>query len=367
MAANAASLNIVDVRSAAHKSGGHKAAAAPGPDEDTVSRDVEKGFTSFEAGKLMEVRMIRHLHLYTVLLWTCFGVVDILHTTAAVPLVVVEHVWGGLDVAAKVLFSSSLTMTGVVSLYEAEKQEAWLAEQRVRTPGGAPKATQCVLCACVSPAQGGAAMACGDACLLCCATTNPQAAAIADAATEANRQVLMAHAITAEKAEEQAGRIDALSSLVQEGWALVVGDMMQAGQIPAGYDGEPMKIPSLADSSVEEQSTIRSSFAARASSTLKSFGIPLDPAAAARQRSRGGMSGSAQVSVGASRASSTGGEGQPAPAPSGKSHQGLATQPEEEAGAGGGGGGAAPEGGGAGEGAPGPPVPAAQVSGGGAG
>lgn len=32
----------------------------------------------------------------------------------------------------QVLFSSSLTMTGVISLYEAEKQEAWLAEQRVR-------------------------------------------------------------------------------------------------------------------------------------------------------------------------------------------------------------------------------------------
>lgn len=73
----------------------------------------------------------------------------------------VEHLWGALDVMAKargfttvlpyppsvvgsclacahapsplqILFSSSLTMTGVVSLYEAEKVEAWHAEQRVR-------------------------------------------------------------------------------------------------------------------------------------------------------------------------------------------------------------------------------------------
>lgn len=103
-----------------------------------MARDVEKGFVSFEESKLMEVRMIRHLHFFTIALWFAFGVVDMLHTTAAIPLVLIEHIWGAIDVAAKVLFSSSLTMTGVVSLYEGEKKTAWLAEQRVRRLGPSP-------------------------------------------------------------------------------------------------------------------------------------------------------------------------------------------------------------------------------------
>lgn len=44
---------------------------------------------------------------------------------------------------------------------------------------------------------------------------------MADAATTANREVLMANAIAGDKNVDQAGRIEELSKLVQEGWALV--------------------------------------------------------------------------------------------------------------------------------------------------
>lgn len=214
----AASLHYVDVRE------------EPGRQRSQIqveemARDVEKGFSSFEQGKLMEVRMLKHLHFFTMLLWFCFGVVDVLHTVDAVPLVVIEHLWGVLDVGAKVLFSSSLTMTGVVSLYEAEKQEAWLAEQRVRFRGGGGLHARHARIS-AFPLRLASPLFCWwpasrDWNHAKSSSQPAQAAAIAEAATVANREALMSAAIVSETATEQAGRIDELSRLVQEGWALV--------------------------------------------------------------------------------------------------------------------------------------------------
>lgn len=78
------------------------------------------------------LRMIRHLHWTTISLWTAFGINDTLIVMGLLPPLYAEHAWALLDMLAKVLFSSMLSMTAVVSLDEAEKQSAWLNEEKAR-------------------------------------------------------------------------------------------------------------------------------------------------------------------------------------------------------------------------------------------
>lgn len=96
----------------------------------------------------------------------------------------------------------------------------------------------------------------------------------------------MAQAIAVEQTTEQADRIEELSKLVQEGWAVVVGDMVDTGHLPAGYAGEPVKLLSLASSSsADEEGSMRDKFITSASFTLRSMGLTTD-VSAIRQRSR---------------------------------------------------------------------------------
>lgn len=120
------------------------------------------------------LRMIRHLHWTTIGLWTAFGLNDTLIVLGVLPAFFAEHAWALLDMLAKVLFSSMLSSTAVVSLDEAEKQSAWLNEEKAR---GAIRSS-------------------------------------ADIVNEAY------------------SRTESLSKLCQEGWGLVVQTFMQRGIVP---------------------------------------------------------------------------------------------------------------------------------------
>lgn len=128
----------------------------------------------FRLSAATTLRMIRHLHYITLSLWTAFGFCDTLLVMGLLPVFWAEHAWALLDMLAKVLFSTMLSMTAVVSLDEAEKQSAWLNEEKAR---GAIRSSEDVV-------------------------------------------------------NEVSSRTETLTRLCQEGWGLVVQTFMQKGIVP---------------------------------------------------------------------------------------------------------------------------------------
>lgn len=92
--------------------------------EDEVSLEA------FRGSARVTLRMISHAHWLFAIVLPAFGLNDIVASTGLVPLIYTENFWGLLDVSAKVLFSSALSVTGLMTQDETEKQRAWLAGQR---------------------------------------------------------------------------------------------------------------------------------------------------------------------------------------------------------------------------------------------
>ena len=76
-----------------------------GPLTDAEAGDpvtgIERGRSAFHQSARTTVRMIRHTHALTLLLWVGFGINDALASSGVVPLSATEEAWSVLDVFAK--------------------------------------------------------------------------------------------------------------------------------------------------------------------------------------------------------------------------------------------------------------------------
>lgn len=156
-----------------------KAVAAAAPSAEAAeAAEAEVGLEAFRGSARTTLRMISHAHWLMFIILPTFGLNDVIASTSLAPLSWTENFWGLLDVSAKVLFASALSMTGLVTEDEAEKQRAWLAGQR----------------------------------------------AVSYSRAAARR--------SEELQKELKDRTETLSTLCQEGWGLVVRSFMQQGAIP---------------------------------------------------------------------------------------------------------------------------------------
>lgn len=145
---------------------------------DPKPEDQDNGLEAFRGSARSTLRMISHAHRLMAVILPTFGLNDVVATLAVVPLWYTENFWGLLDVSAKVLFASALSVTGLVSENEAMKQRAWLAGQ--------------------------------------------QAILYTRAATRRSEEIQ----------KEMRDRTETLSMLCQEGWGIVVCSFMEQGRIP---------------------------------------------------------------------------------------------------------------------------------------